>query len=406
MKLKNVILFLITIFTFQACNPVHTPSNNETSDRKEVCLPPLFDSAFPIDWSETSYSDVVALSERSQKPVVWEAISKLGSSNSDEIELLFTRVVEEKTEIIFRAIQSSHGIVDLMSYNIHTGEQKQIISSLSYGDRIYMDPTGRIWMLKQARPTRKSYNVLILIDEKNDEMVSYLDDEKILMSEPIDKLVIGPDGDIWVMLYYGRSDDDQLLQQIYRFSPQTKKIKPYLDPGTYYTFDIDSDYNIFVWNHEGVIHRLDHRTGEINSYKLLSGGFSLGGRGSPFYFDEKERRVWLNDRVWFNNDPEFSNAHYIIRSPIFIDRSIGLFWPYEWYHPSLYANTADGRYWFSSTSGTAWFRPESGEWCLFSTADSSILKDDDGNLWMVYDDVLYMLPASETQAEDKWFFSQ
>ncbi len=403
MKLKNVILFLITIFTLQACNPVHTPSNNETSDRKEVCLPPLFDSAFSIDWGETPYWELVSSSERAQKPVLWEAILKLGSSNSDEIELLFTRVVEERTEIIFSAIQSSHGIVDLMSYNIQTGEQKQIMSSLSIGDRFYLDPNGRIWMLKQARPTRKSYNVLILIDEKNDEMVSYLDDEKILMSKPINKLVIGPDGDMWVMLYYGRSDDDQLLRQIYRFSPQTKKIKPYLDPGPYSTFGIDRDYNIFIMDYEGVIYRLDHETGEGSKYTKppLFDGFSSGGRGSLFYFDEIENKVWYSDKMWFNNNPEFSDVHYIIRSPIFIDRSIGLFWPYEWYHPSLYANTADGRYWFSSTSGTAWFRPESGEWCLFSTADSSILKDDDGNLWMVYDDVLYMLSASETQAKDE-----
>ncbi len=31
---------------------------------------------------------------------------------------------------------------------------------------------------------------------------------------------------------------------------------------------------------------------------------------------------------------------------------------------------------------------------------SSYLKDDDGNLWLVYDNALYMLPASGTRAKD------
>ena len=403
MKAKNIILFFliaILMSTLQSCNHVYNSSNKATSDSKEVCLPPLFDSSFPIDWNVTSYSEVVALSERAQKPVIWETISKLGSTNSDEVRLQFIRVMGKRTEIIFSAIESSHGIVDLMSYDIHTGEQKQIISSVSIGYRFYMDPSGQIWMLEPSNPDKR-YNELFLLDEINNKKVSYLDDEKILRSEPINDLVIGPDGDIWVMLYYGRTDDQQELRQIYRFSPQTKKIKPYFSPGKYHTFDIDRDYNVFIWDYEGKIHRFDYQTDKVSIFTLLSDSFGQGGRGSPFFFDKKERRVWINDIIWFNNDPDFSDMHYIIRSPIFINKSPGLHWPFEWIHPSLYANTPDGRYWFSSIAGTAWYKPETGEWCLFSTSQSPILKDDDGNLWMTYGDALYMLPASETRAKDE-----
>jgi hypothetical protein len=50
--------------------------------------------------------------------------------------------------------------------------------------------------------------------------------------------------------------------------------------------------------------------------------------------------------------------------------------------------------------GLAWHQPETGEWCMFTSAKSNIIKDRQGNLWIVYDNALYMLPASETSKQE------
>lgn len=74
--------------------------------------------------------------------------------------------------------------------------------------------------------------------------------------------------------------------------------------------------------------------------------------------------------------------------------------PYEWQHPEIMAETNDERLWYRSYRGLAWFQPETGQWCMFTNANSNIVKDKAGNLWIMYENDLYMLPASETRAKD------
>jgi hypothetical protein len=127
---------------------------------------------------------------------------------------------------------------------------------------------------------------------------------------------------------------------------------------------------------------------------------------------DDKNRFWVMDYKWINmdsyekSDSEYFDAYYreiydMYQSPIFItDKTTGHN-KFVWDTPSPMTYTSDGRIWYKSLRGLAWHQPETGEWCMFTTAESNIVKDNDGNLWLVYDNTLYMLPTGETQAKDE-----
>jgi len=63
---------------------------------------------------------------------------------------------------------------------------------------------------------------------------------------------------------------------------------------------------------------------------------------------------------------------------------------YQWYRPRPMIESSDGRIWFDgSSAGLVWLDPQKGIWCKFTTIDSNILEDREGNLWLLYDSQLY-----------------
>jgi hypothetical protein len=130
--------------------------------------------------------------------------------------------------------------------------------------------------------------------------------------------------------------------------------------------------------------------------------YATGGFG--LFIDEHDI-LWISDHAWVNvNDDvfrQFYQAAEIYRSPVFVAAGPRFDPMYRWFRPIPRTRTADNRLWYSSERGTAWYQPETGEWCMFSSSRSTILKDSEGNLWMTYGDALYMLPANETRAKDE-----
>ncbi len=126
-------------------------------------------------------------------------------------------------------------------------------------------------------------------------------------------------------------------------------------------------------------------------------------RGFGLYVDENDI-LWIGDSAWVNigENPVdyYEQAATIYRSPVFVAKLPPGDGSYQWLHGTPTADTPDGRIWYKSLRGTAWYQPKTGEWCMFSSSRSLVLKDSEGNLWMTYGDALYMLPASETRAKD------
>lgn len=118
---------------------------------------------------------------------------------------------------------------------------------------------------------------------------------------------------------------------------------------------------------------------------------------------DNSNNLWIGDYAIVNLDETsaaFLSKKIIIRSPVFITNRVNDRAEVVWSRPSPNNVTEDGRIWYSSLRGDAWHQPETGEWCMFTTANSNIVQDGEGNLWIIYDNALYMLPAKETRAKN------
>ncbi len=110
-----------------------------------------------------------------------------------------------------------------------------------------------------------------------------------------------------------------------------------------------------------------------------------------FPFVDKKGNVWLSDYGWMDANGVW---HEIIRSPVFIaDSEKG--GSAQWIFPSIKLNSADGRMWFGSQNGMVSLDTEKGEWCWFTTYQSNIVEDLNGNLWMIANGTLYQYPAKD-----------
>ena len=73
-----------------------------------------------------------------------------------------------------------------------------------------------------------------------------------------------------------------------------------------------------------------------------------------------------------------------------------------WGSPQLIFESSDGVLWFQKytdsgpwAEGTAWYNPATGEGCLFTNRPANIIEDDQRQLWMVVDGVLYKYTLPE-----------
>lgn len=395
MKMKHSISILLALLILSSCSFSGLFAQETPDRRAEVCMPPVFKGAFPVKNKDETMPPFSYPTDRNQAPESWDEIVKLNHETYAYIELLFTRIIRDEEELVYRIVNHSQRTEKVFTINTESGEISELFH-IKPKNRFYIDNDGIVWVLisKTNPENYKDYHELLYFDEQAQKLVPVVDDEGILVSAPIADLDIGPDNDIWVVLSYSYEN-----RQIYRFSPATGKATAYMEPGIYSSIDVDNYNNLYILRYDGFIQRYDSESGQVSEYKIPSYGYALSGGMASFYFAEDDK-VWLNDKMWFNNDMDFSDVYYVVRSPIFIGPSPGLMAPYEWMEANLHAETPDGRYWFRSFVGAAWFEPESGEWCMFTTSDSNILKDSEGNLWMTYDNSLYMLPASETKARD------
>lgn len=104
-------------------------------------------------------------------------------------------------------------------------------------------------------------------------------------------------------------------------------------------------------------------------------------------------RLWVDDRGWLDfSNPNNPQWHKVVRSPVFLSDAISPENQYGWSRPYQMFQSSDGAYWFSDANvGMVRLNPRTGEWCKFTTGDSSITEDKQGNLWIAVFGKLYKL---------------
>jgi hypothetical protein len=110
---------------------------------------------------------------------------------------------------------------------------------------------------------------------------------------------------------------------------------------------------------------------------------------------DHEERLWLSDLVWYRaGSYGLGVPNIVVRSPIFIDY-LGFLGYYSWLRPKVLFQSIDGRLWYQSSRGNAWFDRTTGEWCLFTPHKSNIVEDSHHNLWMLIGNDLFTLSLTQ-----------
>jgi len=359
------------------------------AENLEVCLPPIIKSSLPLGENVTLSLGELESSTATLPPLAWEKAEELPfSGNSDpRIELIKPR--SRSLTLWFRVQEQS--TISFWTYSLET-QKWNAVASPSRVDHYFFDSESQLWFIVEGNVELQFYK----IDQAENKLKEMLIIDASKLNNRILDFAYSPDHSLWVIM----SNPTTLNQILVNLDLQTGKVTDHVTLSEYIIgVDTDEKGNVFSLNNKGVVERFNPKAKTV-SYTYLSPKSSYWNAGETEFFFTETGQVYLNDLAWFENDDYSSNLHLIFRSTVFVTQTDDGSGSFVWESPEPQAETEDGRIWYKSMRGLAWHQPETGEWCMFTSAKSNIVKDSQGNLWIIYDNALYMLPASETSKQE------
>ncbi len=191
---------------------------------------------------------------------------------------------------------------------------------------------------------------------------------------------------------------------IYSFDPVTSEVKRQyaLSGDVILDIALTADNNFYIlWSltfsaslAEDSISYFDTRNNELHP-------ITLPKRRWPAFGDilvDRQGRLWGDSIGYRDSDGTW---HLIYPNPakhFFYSRVL----PFElWENAHIFMESSNGWLWYersymTSNSGLAWFDPESGEGCWFTTeGDFELIEDDQQIMWLATRDALYKYPLME-----------
>ena len=359
------------------------------TENLEVCLPPIIKSSLPLGENVTLSLGELESSTATLPPLAWEKAEELPfPENSDpRIELINPR--SRSLTLWFRVQEQS--TISFWTYSLET-QKWNAVASPSKVDHYFFDSESQLWFIVEGNVELQFYK----IDQAENKLKEMLIIDASKLNNRILDFAYSPDHSLWVIM----SNPTTLNQILVNLDLQTGKVTDHVTLSEYIIgVDTDEKGNVFSLNNKGVVERFNPKAKTV-SYTYLSPKSSYWNAGETEFFFTETGQVYLNDLAWFENDDYSSNLHLIFRSTVFVTQTDDGSGSFVWESPEPQAETEDGRIWYKSMRGLAWHQPETGEWCMFTSAKSNIVKDSQGNLWIIYDNALYMLPASETSKQE------
>ena len=359
------------------------------AENLEVCLPPIIKSSLPLGENVTLSLGELESSTATLPPLAWEKAEELPfSGNSDpRIELIKPR--SRSLTLWFRVQEQS--TISFWTYSLET-QKWNAVASPSKVDHYFFDSESQLWFIVEGNVELQFYK----IDQAENKLKEMLIIDASKLNNRILDFAYSPDHSLWVIM----SNPTTLNQILVNLDLQTGKVTDHVTLSEYIIgVDTDEKGNVFSLNNKGVVERFNPKAKTV-SYTYLSPKSSYWNAGETEFFFTETGQVYLNELAWFENDDYSSNLHLIFRSTVFVTQTDDGSGSFVWESPEPQAETEDGRIWYKSMRGLAWHQPETGEWCMFTSAKSNIVKDSQGNLWIIYDNALYMLPASETSKQE------
>jgi hypothetical protein len=352
------------------------------------CLEPLFVSSFPFGESETIINQVV--NQEPPNTMGWENIYSVPKFDKFELETI------QRTDNgvrIWAIANDNWGKNEIWFLN--TWEKKWVNVPYPSKDvqKITVMDNEEVWYLP-------------INSERPKEIYTFMEDKlnfypiKSLFPTSSDRyfsdFTPGKGNDIWVT-----EKNQDSVTSILLFNQKDNSVIVNIPVGVTQG-NIISDLNgsVYFLTLES-LERIRFETLEQEHVDIIDFNYQKWVEPSDFtIFVDGLNRLWINDQFWFNLDKDSFEYQIVFRSPVFVHSSSHGRTVYAWDNPKAEAFSEDGRVWFRGIRGIAWHRPETGEWCMFTTANSDIIKDDEGNLWLFYDHALYMLPVEVTKVKD------
>ncbi len=179
---------------------------------------------------------------------------------------------------------------------------------------------------------------------------------------------------------------------LYRFDNRTFQTTRVLDLSevTVLPLHSGSDGEIYfrTFEYDSQVYKFSYPEGALEEVEIPETGWY--GRTSILV--DRKLNLWLSGFGWRDPSGEWHLLHpratEILRFP-------ENFSPYELPSPKIIYESSNGWLWFAKyeefDNGTAWFNPETGEGCWFTTRSQEVVEDTEGRMWIATDGKLYSL---------------
>jgi ligand-binding sensor domain-containing protein len=190
---------------------------------------------------------------------------------------------------------------------------------------------------------------------------------------------------------------------VYSYNPATNQVKKYAnidvnteqavlapDGSIFISVDLTDPFlgPYYYSLQKGEILRFDAKTNQLETVKIPFESW-------PTYnelFTDSSGRLWLGAVGWRNPDGSWRRLY---PNPLLYFWKVGDGSHWRVIDPTPMLESSDGRIWFhksvddSKEWGMAWLDPQTMMGCWFTTVVTNIVEDQQRNLWMVADGVLY-----------------
>jgi hypothetical protein len=347
--------------------PVHS-QQTETDN----CIPPLTATYFPVgETISPPKQDTVPL------PSEWQPVSSIPEkylSSDSNLYLEFLANQAGRDEIWIYEFPSR-------TYLIYRPDQNdwEELTPIPPGPTVFLDNNGNIWSLTGSQDPNKLYR----LNESQKRFEPMLGGNNVLFDMNILSIKVANDNLFWMIA----RPPDNTSTSLFSFDPETLETKQALKGSSYENLEPGPSGELYLMEGRDTLTKYVPKTGKTYSI-LLPSDFEAYGDPASMYIDH-HNRLWISDRVWVDiSNQDFSHWNIVVRSPIFIDY-LETFLRFSWTRPTVQLESSNGILWYSSTRGSAWFDPASGNWCLFTSYSGNIVEDSEHNLWMLIGNTLY-----------------
>lgn len=401
MMVSSKIIFMLVfvlLATVPSCLVVYPEEEIITPDVTQdesnpVCMEPFFVDSLPYGYKAEELTNFTGDLNPVPPEKDWEQMVGIPTPYPDGVELLFSRKQNDQDELWVAFKVGNETQVRAYLPETDKWETKFEIENYKFS---FLDYQNKVWVITSFPISLNNIDFKIYeYDEQQNELKPNLTGQSVFSEGQVYRFAPSIDGTIWFILDQANNVNNLLVQ----YDTETNQVIHREEVGLLVSLGVDNQGRLFTASFDDVIRRYDPTTGESSDMKIPSDFQTMYFWDIGFLFPD-DQKVWFSDKVWFTNDEYLTNLHTLFRSTIFINKYHDPGQPVRWERPQVLTFTDDGRIWYRSSRGLTWHQPETGEWCMFTTAQSNIVKDSQGNLWIIYDNSLYMLPASETKARD------